>query len=72
LLKLHRDSAIEADTSFEPDDIEELRARLINKLERMQKRDAGGEGEIETKADRDWRVAASRKLIAQNDFGPAD
>lgn len=40
LLKMHRDSAVEADTSFEPDDIEALRERLINKLERMQKRDA--------------------------------
>lgn len=69
LLKLHRDSAIEADTSFEPDDIEELRARLINKLERMQRRDAGadggGEGEVETKADQDWRTSAMNKLGAR-------
>ena len=62
LLKLHHDSAVEADTAFEPDDIDELRARLINKLERMRKRDGGDEPGVETKADEAWRAAAFRKL----------
>ncbi|MEO6198956.1 MAG: hypothetical protein ABIO68_03335 [Sphingomicrobium sp.] len=76
LLKLHRDSAVEADTSFEPDDIEQLRARLINKLERMQKRDAarsgggpsgaGEVGAVETKLDKQWRLAAMVKLAARD------
>ncbi|MDL2341435.1 MAG: hypothetical protein QFB89_08910, partial [Pseudomonadota bacterium] len=64
LLKLHHDSAVEADTAFEPDDIDELRARLINKLERMRKRDGGDEPGVETKADEAWRAAAFRKLSA--------
>lgn len=70
LLKMHRDTAVEADTSFEPDEIEQLRARLINKLERMRKRDAAvgrdgteiSDGAVETKADRDWARDALRKL----------
>ena len=67
LLKLHRDSAVEADTEFEPDDINELRARLIDKLERMRKRDGCDEPEVETKADEEWRARAFRKLSARTD-----
>ena len=39
LLKLHRDSAVEADTDYEPADVEELRERLIKKLERLVERE---------------------------------
>jgi hypothetical protein len=41
LLKMHRDSAQDAEFEMPDDEIEELRERLANKLERMKKRDAG-------------------------------
>ena len=44
LLKMHRDTAVEADTEFAPSQIEELRERLFNKLKRLKQRD-------ETEAD---------------------
>jgi hypothetical protein len=40
LLKMHRDSATDAEFELPPDEIEELRERLIRKLERMKQRDA--------------------------------
>jgi hypothetical protein len=40
LLKMHRDTAVEAATEFQPDQIEELRERLFNKLRRLKQRDA--------------------------------
>ena len=43
LLKMHRDTAVEADRDFEPSDVEEIRERLIQKLQRLRKRD-GAEG----------------------------
>ena len=39
LLKMHRDAAVEADTEFEPSQIDELRERLFNKLKRLKQRD---------------------------------
>lgn len=39
LLKMHRDVAIEAAPESEPDNIEEIRERLFNKLERLRKRE---------------------------------
>ncbi len=39
LLKMHRDTAIEAATENEPENIEEIRERLFNKLERLRKRE---------------------------------
>jgi hypothetical protein len=40
LLRMHRDTMLEANnTEFEPDDIEEIRERLVRKLQRMKKRD---------------------------------
>ena len=36
---MHRDAAVEADTEFEPSQIEELRERLFNKLKRLKQRD---------------------------------
>jgi hypothetical protein len=38
LLKMHRDTAVEADTEFRPEDIEEVRERLLNKLKRLKAR----------------------------------
>jgi hypothetical protein len=40
LLKMHRDTAVEANTEFAPSDVEEIRERLIQKLQRLRKRDA--------------------------------
>lgn len=39
LLKMHRDTAVEASTDFQPDQIEELKERLFSKLQRMKERD---------------------------------
>ncbi|HYI42996.1 MAG TPA: hypothetical protein VD768_05175 [Sphingomicrobium sp.] len=39
LLKMHRDTAIEAASESEPENIEEIRERLFNKLERLRKRE---------------------------------
>ena len=40
LLKMHRDTAVEANTEFAPSDVEEIRERVIQKLQRLRKRDA--------------------------------
>jgi hypothetical protein len=40
LLKMHRDTAVEASTEFQPDQIEELKERLFNKLQRLKERQA--------------------------------
>jgi len=47
LLKMHRDTAMEAGADFAPDDIEEVRQRVIAKLERLRRREqaAGSEPE---------------------------
>ena len=39
LLKLHRDTAIEAAPESEPENIDEIRERLFDKLERLRKRE---------------------------------
>jgi hypothetical protein len=39
LLKMHRDSAAEAELELQPDEIEEVRERLIRKLQRLKERD---------------------------------
>jgi phage terminase small subunit len=38
LLKMHRDTAVEADAQFQPEEIEEVRKRLLNKLKRLKAR----------------------------------
>jgi hypothetical protein len=44
LLRMHRDTMIEAnDNQIEPDDIDEIRERLVRKLQRMKKRDEAEE-----------------------------
>lgn len=46
LLKMHRDTAVAAAPENEPDDIDEIRERLFNKLERLRIREAArGAGE---------------------------
>jgi hypothetical protein len=39
LLKMHRETAIEADTELPPDDVDEIRERIVRKLQRLKKRD---------------------------------
>jgi len=39
LLKMHRDTAIEAAPESEPEIIDEIRERLFDKLERLRKRE---------------------------------
>ncbi|MFL6739658.1 MAG: hypothetical protein ACJ8FJ_10805, partial [Sphingomicrobium sp.] len=39
LLRMHRDTAVEAATEEPPQDIEEIRERLIEKLERLRRRE---------------------------------
>lgn len=38
LLKMHRDTAVEGSNEMAPDDVEELRERVLNKMLRLQKR----------------------------------
>src|SRR4029078_9300495 len=38
-LKMRRDTVIESDDQFPPDDIAEIRARIVRKLHRLKKRD---------------------------------
>ena len=49
LLKMHRDTAVEAEADVPPDEVAAIRARLLGKLERLQRRersaDAGQDGE---------------------------
>jgi hypothetical protein len=40
LLKMHRDTAVETTAEVAPDDVEEIRERLLEKLERLRKREA--------------------------------
>ena len=39
LLKMHRDTAIEADTEHPAEDMDEIRERIVRKLQRLKKRD---------------------------------
>lgn len=39
LLKMHRETAIEANTELSPEDVDEIRKRLVRKLQRLKKRD---------------------------------
>src|SRR4051794_1589346 len=44
LLKMHRDTATDAEFELPPDEIEEVRERLIRKLQRMKQRDSQEDG----------------------------
>ena len=48
LLKMHRDTAIEASPESEPENIDEIRERLFNKLERLRKREEAREAKSES------------------------
>ena len=39
LLQMHRETAIEAETDYPAEDIDEIRERIVRKLQRMKKRD---------------------------------
>jgi len=45
LLKMHRDTATDAEFELPPDQIEEVRERLIRKLQRKKQKDGTGHGE---------------------------
>lgn len=47
LLKMHRDTAVEAAPENEPENIDEIRERLFNKLERLRKREGAKAGAAE-------------------------
>ena len=38
LLKMHRETAVEASTELPPEDVDEIRERLVKKLQRLKKR----------------------------------
>lgn len=39
LLQMHRETAVEVDAEMPPVDLDELRERIVSKLQRMKKRD---------------------------------
>jgi hypothetical protein len=56
LLKMHRETAIEADSEMPPEDVDEIRERLVRKLQRLKKRDEAQEAgppELRSDAPRD-------------------
>jgi hypothetical protein len=56
LLKMHRDTAIEANTELPPEDVDEIRKRLVRKLQRLKKRDEeqeAGRAQLRGDAPRD-------------------
>jgi hypothetical protein len=42
LLKMHRETAVDAEAEFTPEDVSEIRERLIQKLRRLRERNEGG------------------------------
>lgn len=56
LLKMHRDTAVEANHEMPPDDVDELRERLVRKLQRLKRRNEEQEAqgaELRSDAPRD-------------------
>jgi hypothetical protein len=45
LLQMHRETAIEADSEMPSEDVDEIRERIVRKLQRMKKRDEEQEAE---------------------------
>src|SRR5438105_9637293 len=45
LLKMHRETAMEADSELPPEDVDEIRDRLVRKLQRLKKRNEEQETE---------------------------
>ena len=66
LLKMHRATAVEAETEMAPEDVDEIRERIVRKLQRMKKRDE------EEEARRSPRSDAPRDGdLAEGDAGAA-
>ena len=61
LLQMHRETAIEADTEMAEEDVNEIRERLVRKLQRMRKRDEEEQREAEGAR---LRGAAPREGVA--------
>jgi hypothetical protein len=56
LLRMHRDAAVEAEGELPPEDIDDIRERLVRKLQRMKKRDEetqAGSQQLRSHAQRD-------------------
>ena len=45
LLQMHRETAVEADSETPPDNVDEIRERLVRKLQRLKKRNEEQEAE---------------------------
>ena len=45
LLQMHRDTAVEADSEMPPEDVNEIRERIVRKLQRLKKRNEEQEAE---------------------------
>lgn len=45
LLRMHRDTVVEAETEFAPQELDELRQKLIGKLDRLKAREDARDGE---------------------------
>ena len=66
LLKMHRETAMEAESEMAPEDIDEIRERLVRKLQRLKKRD-----EEEEESRRAPGSDASRNSIPEGGDGGA-
>jgi hypothetical protein len=59
LLQMHRETAIEAATEMAPEEIDEIRERLVSKLQRLKKRDEEQEArraQLRSDAPRDGHI----------------
>jgi hypothetical protein len=66
LLKMHRDTAVEAETEFTPESADEIRERLIKKLKRLKARN-----DAEDSADSTGDSAAGDAAARQCERGAA-
>ena len=67
LLKMHRDTAIDASSELPPDEVDEIRERLVRKLQRLKRRDEEQEArraELRGDAPRDGVAQASERGAA--------
>ena len=74
LLEMHRQTAAEADSEMPAEDVDEIRQRIVQKLQRMKKRDAEeGEGRTpRSDVARDERAEVSSAVDAGTDYREAD
>lgn len=68
LLKMHRETAAEADTELPADDVHEIRERLVRKLQRLKKRN---EEEQEAERARLRSDVPRDGAVGERDGGPA-